>query len=187
MNMDHEIQLVVWYWLHCYCRDGTYYLLEEEGKYSSDRNTLLHWGPLAKNTFFHAVHNHPVVEDFYKLLKIWQSLQFLNEHSELLCRCQYFSNCVTKQLETHIWFFIKRPHSFDFFNVTESFGNSRSKEGQCTVGFLFHLFPLHRWHYGISSHIHSTLFVCLFLVTWTLSENFKFRFCVPRWQTSTLA
>lgn len=141
MNMDHEIQLVVWYWLHCYCRDGTYYLLEEEGKYSSDRNTLLHWGPLAKNTFFHAVHNHPVVEDFYKLLKIWQSLQFLNEHSELLCRCQYFSNCVTKQLETHIWFFIKRPHSFDFFLMLQNLlGIPDAKKGNAQLASCFIFF-----------------------------------------------
>lgn len=87
--------------------------------------------------------------------------------------------------------FIKRPFSFDFFfSVTESFGNSRSKEGQCAVGFLIYFFPLHRWHYGISSQIHSTFFfffACLFLVTWTLSENFKLRFCFPHWQMSTLA
>lgn len=83
---------------------ATYWKKRENTHLADDNNTLLHWGPLAKNTSLHAVNNHPVVEDCYKLLKIWQSLQLVNERSELLCRCQYFSNCVTEQLETHTWF-----------------------------------------------------------------------------------
>lgn len=152
---------------------------------------LLHWAPLAKTALFHAVNNHPVVEDCCKLLKVWQSLQLLNEHSELFWWCQYFSDCVTKQLGTCIWFFyIKRHFSFDFiffscYWILWEFQIQRRAMHSWLLDLFSSSAQMAQWDFQPDPF--HFLFVCLFLVTWTLSENFKFRCCFPHWQMPTLA
>lgn len=115
----------------------------------------------------------------------FDNLWLLNEHYELFVLVPILYKPCHETATKHLSDFIKRPFSSDFFFLVlqNLLGIPDLKMGIHSWLFDFIFFPLHRWHYGISSYI----MPFHFLLNWTLLEIFKFRYFFPHWQMSALA